>query len=207
VEKTSPNIQVHLFTWIPENFKTKGITENSDFNKLLDYATEQEEPQYWRLMKGTLLLIDEAQLSYRYMKLWNDFIKYIGGSESGPLVVLFSSYGSPSDSPLAGEYKLPTPTPYEFNPNQRVSIRRLYGNNRDISLYFTRQEFNEVLARIRGQYANGQPFNPSDELIEYIWELCNGHPGGTTTVLKALIHSEVCFPGLLFVISANRFSL
>ena len=54
---------------------------------------------------GYWLLIDEAQTTYRDSVFWNDFIKLIGPSSAG-YVILFSSYGSPGDNPLA----FPTPT-------------------------------------------------------------------------------------------------
>jgi len=192
VRNTSPNVQVYLFTWNPAHFSSKGLDIGSEYDELLNCATKQPKPLGdWRNVQNTLLLIDEAQLSYKYNGLWNNFIKYICGARYGPLVVLFSSYGSPSDSPIPRDPEL-TPTPVEFGDEQRVSIRPLYRNNPNISLYFTPAEFDEVVARICGLYANQQPFNPSPELIEHIWELCNGHPGGTVTILEALIHSEVC---------------
>ena len=46
-----------------------------------------------------LLIIDEAQGSYSYTPLWNDLIKGLS-PDAGPLVALFSSYGSPSSKPL-----------------------------------------------------------------------------------------------------------
>ena len=136
--------------------------------------------------------------------MWNDFIKYLCGAGYGPLVVLFSSYGSPSASPIHEDPES-LPTPILFSDNQRVSIRPLSDNNPGISLHFTRPEFDDVVDRICKPYANKQPFIASSELKQYIWELCNGHPGATVTILEALIHSDVSFASLLFVMLANPF--
>jgi hypothetical protein len=203
VEETTSDVQVYFITWIPTYFSDGGLNRNSYPDDLLNYATKQPKPlRDWHNVENTLLLIDEAKLSYNYIFLWNNFIKHICGTRYGPWVVLFSSYGSPSDSPIPGDPDS-TPTPVTFGDEQRVSIRPLYRNNPNISLYFTRPEFDDIVARICVSYANQQPFNPSPELIEHIWELCNGHPGGTVTILNTLIHSEVCFATLLFVILAN----
>ena len=61
-----------------------------------------------------------------------------------------------------------------------------------MSLYFTRSEFDDVVARVCAYYsADGQPFLPSPELLEYIWQFSNGRLGGVRAVLDALIHSKV----------------
>jgi len=66
-----------------------------------------------------------------------------GDLSSGPFVILFSSYGSPSESPVPSAGGS---TPVELTAAQRVSIRPLPYNNSKVSLYFTRDEFNEVVA-------------------------------------------------------------
>jgi hypothetical protein len=38
---------------------------------------------------------------------------------------------------------------------------------------------------------DGNHFIPSEELMQHIWELTNGHPGGVSAVLEILIHSKV----------------
>src|SRR5204863_1753187 len=98
-------------------------------------------PDDWCKMR-VLLIIDEAQGSYEYVSLWNDLIKGIS-TDSGPLVALFSSYGSPSRKPL----ETPTPTPIFFNHAQRVSIRHS-SQSPDLALFFTRAEFDDVVERV-----------------------------------------------------------
>jgi hypothetical protein len=80
----------------------------------------------------------------------------------------------------------------ELSANQRVSIRSLSDNNQKISLYFTRLEFDDVVARAcKRSDEHIQPFHLSPESLDYIWEFSNGHPAGTRLVLDALINSEV----------------
>ena len=74
-----------------------------------------------------LLIIDEAQGSYSYTPLWNDLIKGLS-PDAGPLVALFSSYGSPSWKPLEQS----TPTPILFTHAQRVSLKPSPPENPDI---------------------------------------------------------------------------
>jgi hypothetical protein len=41
---------------------------------------------------------------------------------------------------------------------------------------------------------HGQDFLLSSELVDYVWELTNGHPAGVRTLLEGLICSEVLRP-------------
>ncbi|KAN0084838.1 hypothetical protein V8E54_001305 [Elaphomyces granulatus] len=107
---------------------------------------------------------------------------------SGPMVALFSSYGSASTKPV------PTPTPIKFNKDQRVSICRSQGSH-DIGLFFTHDEFKDVVKRVCKQSGeHGEPFLPSQELVEYIWEFTNGHPAGLRTILDGLQMSMLIRP-------------
>jgi hypothetical protein len=142
-------------------------------------------------MRNMLLIVDEAQVSYEYGNLWTQYIKRISSDgDQTRRVILFSSYGSPAEIPL--KHSPVGSPPIQFSANQRVSIRPLSDNNKEVSLYFTRPEFDDAVARLCKYYGtNGQPFHPSPELLDYIWEFSNGHPAGTSVVVDALIHSEV----------------
>jgi len=192
VKRTSPNTQVYAFSWLqPEVLEKKGIS-SSLYYQLLNFQTGRPiDTDDWLNMRNMLLIIDEAQVSYQYDNLWTDFIKRIASDgDEGRRVILFSSYGSPAQIPLVhGPVESPS---MELSANQRVSIRSLSDNNQKISLYFTRLEFDDVVARAckrSGEYV--QPFHLSPESLDYIWEFSNGHPAGTRLVLDALINSEV----------------
>ena len=202
VELVAPNVKVYLFSWIPSHLEKNQLDEGSQFYQLLDYLTHQPNPlgSNWLYQQNTLLIIDEAQLSYEYTNLWNDLIKRQSGHRYGPFIILFSSYGSAADSPISAD-PLKRPTPVEFSDEQRVSLRPLFRNNPNISLFFTHEEFVDAVNRTCETYP-GQPFIPSPELREHIWEICNGHPGVTVSVVLILIEADVSL-----LIHVSRFEL
>jgi hypothetical protein len=175
----------------PEVLQKEGIN-GSLYYQLLNFHTSRPiDIDDWLYMTNMLLIIDEAQASYQYGNLWTQFIKRIASDgDEGRRVILFSSYGSPTAIPL--KHSPDGSPPIELSTNQRVSIRPLSDNNQKVSLYFTRPEFNDIVTRVcKYSGKNGQPFRPSSELLDYIWEFSNGHPAGTRVVLDALINSEV----------------
>ena len=88
------------------------------------------------------------------------------GATTGPLVIPFSSYGSPTGTPVVGP---PGSAPIHFSPRQRVSVKPLFENNLQVSLYFTREEFSDVAVRVcQHQNQDSYKFLPSDELIDYL---------------------------------------
>jgi hypothetical protein len=192
VTRTSPNTRVYAFSFQqPEVLRKEGIN-GSLYYRLLNFYTDRLlDTNDWLTMTNTLLIMDEAQVSYQYNNLWTDFLKPISSDgDAGRRVVLFSSYGSPAEVPLVhGPVGSPS---IELTANQRVSIRPLFDNSKEVSLYFTRPEFDDVVARVCKRCSeNGQPFRPSPELQDYVWEFSNGHPSGTRVILDALINSEV----------------
>ncbi|KAI9781194.1 MAG: hypothetical protein M1839_006302 [Geoglossum umbratile] len=176
VRTVEPGLQVYATSWpaiIPERIWK--------YDQLLNYITNQSpDKDDWWTMK-VLIIIDEAQGSYRYSSLWNNFIKGISYG-SGIMVALFSSYGSPSNRPLESL----APTPIIFAPNSGspsvVPSRTL------ISL---RSEFDDAVNRFCetcGQH--GQAFLPPPKLVDYIWEITNGYPSGVRAILEGLAFSK-----------------
>jgi hypothetical protein len=192
VKRTSPNTQVYAFSWLqPEVLEKKGIS-SSLYYQLLNFQTGRPiDTDDWLNMRNMLLIMDEAQTAYEYGNLWTQFIKRVSSDgDETRRVVLFSSYGSPAEVPLIHSSR--GSPPIQLSTDQRVSIRPLSDNNKKVSLYFTRPEFDDVVTRVcKGSSKDGQPFHPSQELLDYIWEFSNGHPAGTRVVLDALINSEV----------------
>ena len=72
----------------------------------------------------------------------------------------------------------------ELTAAQRVSIRQLPYTNSNVSLYFTCDECNEVMAGSCNTEKHGDP--PSPELQQYLWEFTNEHLGGVRAVLDML---------------------
>lgn len=184
---------VWRFSW-PSDMGEKYLIR--PFYYLLNEITNRPEMDSddWPSFGNVLLIIDEAQMSYDYGTFWNDFIKPLAsGSLSGPIVLLLSSYGSATQTPVLGAKGSP---PVELTSQQRISVRSLFDNNPDVSLYFSRQEFDDVVRRVcHHQSAHGQLFLPTSELVDYVWEFSNGHPGGVRALLGFLIKLEVgCQP-------------
>jgi hypothetical protein len=197
VERASPNTKIYSFHWRqPEVLRKRGIN-GSLYYQLLNFHTDRPiDADDWLNMGNMLLIIDKAEESYQYDNFWTQFIKRISSDEDGGdrRVILFSSYGSQTEIPLIGSPRI------ELSADQRVSTRPASGNNQKVSLYFTRPEFDDVVTRAcrySGEF--GQPFYPSLELLEYIWEFSNGHPEGTRVVLDALMNSDVS-TSLLFLL-------
>ena len=123
---------------------------------------------------------------------WNDFIKLIGPSSAG-YVILFSSYGSPGDNPLA----FPTPTtiphaavtPIYIPEGQRISLqprpwagRGPIEGDDGLGLLLTYPEFNDV---VNGWNTCGINFSPV--LLEGIYSFTQGHVGILILLLNAFI--------------------
>jgi hypothetical protein len=189
VTRISPNTKVYAFTFLESEVLDKHGIHGGVFSRLLNFHTDR--PMDTDEMENMLMIIDKGQASYQYGNLWVDYIKRISSDQyRGRRVVLFSSYGSPTEIPR--RHSLVGSPQSLLTPNQRVSIRPLSDNNQKVSLYFTRPEFDDVVARVRKLSGKtGQPFNPSPELLDHVWEFSNGHPAGVRVVLDGLINSEV----------------
>ena len=143
------------------------------------------------LREKTVFIVDEAQRSYEYFNFWDQFIKPLASSELvGPFILLFSSFGSPTEVPVESSGGSAS---VELSAAQRVFIRPLSYTNPSVSIYFTRDEFNDAVARSCKYHSEkeGNPFLLSPELLQFVWEFTNGHPGGVRAVLDTLIQSEV----------------
>lgn len=140
-------------------------------------------------MRNTLLIVDEAQLSYTYNTFWNDFIKNIPSRDNNLFILLLSSYGSPSAAQ-------PGSSPVVLPPQCRIFIRPLLHTNPLIGLYSTRKEFDDVLRRYCQAFvSSGQLFFLSENASNYVWKFTNGHPSAVRFLLEYLAHSSVyCTP-------------
>ncbi|KAA8895773.1 hypothetical protein FN846DRAFT_817875 [Sphaerosporella brunnea] len=139
---------------------------------------------------NVLLIVDEAQNSYRFASFWNELIKYQAqGVKEGPYIALFSSFGSPSAGTSQTEDDYTTPP--HLKAEQRVSMRPLPDNNPAVSLYLTRSEFSEVVLRAKTN-AEGLHFSVSKKVEDFLFDVSAGHPGCTSALLEVLQHSKEC---------------
>lgn len=145
----------------------------------------------WDFIKNTVLIIDEAQLSYTYHSLWNDLImNLIDSTGSGLYLLLLSSYGSPSSIAVR---PLPGSSPVILSPQRRISIRPLSNTNASVGLYFTFTEFEDAVRRFCDSFeTTGQPLIISAGSKDAIWSCTNGHPSAVHCLLEFIAHSKVC---------------
>ena len=185
VKRQRPGMEVYMFTWPSQDLRMP------NYYDLLNYMTKKPVAysDYWLERQNTLIIIDEAQRSYKYFDFWDQFINHLTSDGGGPFVILFTSFGSAAGLPIEATEEEGS-DPVLFRPDQMVSIRSLPYTNQKVSLYFNREEFNDAIARFC-ESQDGNRFIPSDDLIQYIWDFTNGHPGAARAVMEILIHSEV----------------
>ena len=184
VERECPNLPVKWCSWplgLQELLKANYNNSNAVLRHVFNVPPEQQIN--WLKWPG-LLIIDEAQASYPCADFLNDFIKAITET-SAPMVVFFSSWGSAADRSEAK-----TPTPIYFNHEQCISIRPSHPS--EPAVFFTYAEFLDVVERVKAREPKyGQAFLPDGDVVDYIWDLTNGHPGSTRLVLDFLLKSDV----------------
>jgi hypothetical protein len=144
----------------------------------------------WQVLSNTVFIFDEAQLSYVDNEFWVDYLKPIATSphKFSPLVILFSSYGSPGT--FAHEVSGSSPVP--LSRKQHVSVRPLASNNGCASLYFTLVEFEDAVERFSRLKSNEyERYRLDPALSRYLFEFTSGHPAAVRMVLELLGDSKV----------------
>jgi hypothetical protein len=142
------------------------------------------------LSHSAYLLIDEAQEGHWDLQLWNGFFKSIEG-ESGPWVITFSSYGSPSGGyqgldESKGRY---VKTPLMVQPEQRISLEAEAVSAtmalEPVGLLFNEQESSDVITSLVHSYGEGM--FPAD-LQKELYHITAGHAGALTSLLRAILN-------------------
>lgn len=178
-----------LTGWNPlENFKTSS-TRTDAWSALHNMLTKEFPGHSVSDYLGkSVLLVDEAQMSYGDMLFWNGIIKEHsdGITQFGIRICLFCSYGSPRTGVEDVHF-----TPHSFFPAQRVTMTpQPDGQSPQIGLFYTESEFNDALSRMV-QHAFIETITLDDEAKRYLFMLTNGHPGGLQSVMAYIYH--VCF--------------
>lgn len=135
-----------------------------------------------------MILVDEAQASYKDSYFWNTIIKERRSGEGmGIKICLFCSYGSPLTG-LEGDHVWFTPA--TFGPAQRITLTPQPGKDSPkLGLFYTPDEFDEAVSLLTTNKYD-EKFTIDEEAMSYLYELTNGHPGGVTSLVDYL-HS-VC---------------
>lgn len=164
--------------------------------------TFPEDPKW---MNNIILIIDEAQRSYRHASFWNDLVKPLAQDKSsGPYIVLLSSFGSPSQQ--FNEYTGDTSAPPYLSQAQRVSMRPFGGCNAFISLYLLRHEFDDILHRVcTAETSPG--FQLDASLQDNIFRLSSGHAGCARALLEMIRSSNASLvpTARIYAIKANTY--
>lgn len=102
------------------------------------------------------------------------------------MIILFSSWGSATT--ICEEAT--STTPIITTKPQRISIRPSHAS--DISVFLTYAEHLDVVERVKAyELRFGQCFLPDSDVVEYVWQITNGHPSGVRVMLEFLATSEV----------------
>jgi energy-coupling factor transporter ATP-binding protein EcfA2 len=181
VRVKEPDLPIFVLDW-PRTLPN-GCSIDMPWRQLLErlLGLPETEPYFWT--SRLLLIVDEAQGSYRCEMMWNAIVK----SRPRPAVVMFSSYGSPIGDPLEN----PAPTAMRLNPRQLISIHHS-NTNEKIALFFTKPEFDDLVNKVCKYHSrNGQRFIVSQELADYVYEFSSGQSSGALALLMGLWNATV----------------
>ncbi|PLN79533.1 hypothetical protein BDW42DRAFT_172707 [Aspergillus taichungensis] len=137
------------------------------------------------LGEESVLIVDEAQMSYGDMFFWNGIIKERsdGLIKHKIRICLFCSFGSPSTGVDDVIY-----TPHRIFPEQRVTITpQPDPDSPQIGLFYTETEFSDVISRL-AQHRFTEIFTLDDEAKSYLFSLTNGHPGGLESMMAYIYY-------------------
>jgi hypothetical protein len=138
----------------------------------------------------TVIIVDEAQMSYSDSSFWNIIIKDLldGRQRADIKICLFCSYGSALRGVDARHVLY---TPGVIKPAQRVTLTPQENESSPrIGLFFTMVEFNDTVSRLI-RYKFEEQFTLDEEAASYIFSFTNGHPGGVSSVMEYIY--DVCF--------------
>jgi hypothetical protein len=138
----------------------------------------------WVQGQKTVLIFDEAQLSYEDPSLWNELFKNIH-FYANVFAIAFASYGSPTSRlSIKG-------TPFFVSDSQRITLRPIdHGDGLNaVGLLFSRMEFDELIHK---QFSSsGYYFHPS--FFDAVFDLTGGHVGAIRDFVQITTGHDVCF--------------
>lgn len=136
----------------------------------------------WVKENKSVIIFDEAQVSYGDADLWNNFFKSI---HEYPFcrVIIFASYGSPTiQIKIRG-------TPIIIPDKQKVTLRAIRHNDNlpAAGLLFTRTEFNDLVSVM---------YSPPEYVFDIsffdnLFNLTEGHIGAITDFIRIILADNV----------------
>lgn len=174
----SRNQEVYLIDEWPQNRK------ETPLELVLSTCLPEGRRTIAQLIQSKMVLIlDESQYTYSDSGLWYKFLKIAGGNArpaNGVRVCLFSSYGSPTTGAPQMDYP-ESITPPVFSNHQRISlVPSSEAGSPDISLFFTREEYNDFVVRYCDM---AKDYTINADLAEYVFLATNGHPGMVMAIM------------------------
>ncbi|KAL2819130.1 hypothetical protein BJX63DRAFT_28379 [Aspergillus granulosus] len=135
------------------------------------------------IVPGTILLVDEAQLSYKDESFWIGIIKLLqsGLASTDIKFCLFSSYGNP----ITGVEHVPY-TPATFKPKQRVDFT-IQPEGPQLGIFFTELESYHAIDQISKHGRRPLIATFDDKAKDYLFSLTNGHPGCLSALVDFII--------------------
>jgi hypothetical protein len=122
------------------------------------------------------LLIDDAQDTYSDFQLWNVFFKEVAYGNFGVNVALFCSYGDAGRQPVPF-YRQVLPSKASITLRPRKS--HLHDWEEPVGLLLTSEEYLELVRRFPEQERK-----PSNDFIDYIYNITSGHVGAVQAILN-----------------------
>ncbi|BCR89869.1 uncharacterized protein ACHE_51067S [Aspergillus chevalieri] len=149
-------------------------------------SSESKHDLSWVLTSNTVILVDEAQMTYSDDVLWNTILKGRQSSLFGYnfRLCLFCSYGSPETGPDQTFF-----TPVRLSNQQCISLTpQSQQYSPPIGLFYDKEEFRDVVSRsIPVEYQETFTFDEGAQ--DYIFALSNGHPGAVESILSTLFQT------------------
>jgi hypothetical protein len=149
------------------------------------FILQQKYPEHTRMdffALKTVIIINEAQISYRDEYFWNTIIKQRRSGEGEDIrLCLFCSYGSPLTALDADRLYF---TPITFGPPQHITLTpQPQERSPQIGLFFTQDEFNEAVSRL-ATYSYQEMFTFDEEAQSYLFTVTNRHPGSVKSMVS-----------------------
>ncbi|ODM21276.1 hypothetical protein SI65_04329 [Aspergillus cristatus] len=161
--------------------------QGSSITSFTATSSQWKQDLSWVLTSNTVILVDEAQMTYHDDVLWNTILKKRQSSflDYNFRLCLFCSYGSPEAGPDQTFF-----TPVRLSNQQCISLTpQSEQYSPPIGLFYNKEEFRDVVSRSIPRSIPSkirEKFTFDEGAQDYIFAVSNGHPGAVRSILSAL---------------------